>query len=294
MGSCIEGMKIAVLGGDDRERFMIEQLESFGAIISVVGLPLQETKKVKACKDIIVAIDQAKVIILPLQGIDSSGKVTAKFAEAPIMFTEDIMQRVPRDALIFIGKARNNLMEMAAKVGFKVIELSLSDQLAVLNSVPTAEGAIQTAMTGSNITLHGSKAVVFGFGRCGMTLARTLDGLGANTYVVARNPADLARAIEMGLQPLTYKELPGKIKDANFIFNTVPALILNREILNGLNSGAYIIDIASAPGGVDFKAAGEFGIKAELALGLPGKVAPKTAGCILAQVIPELIKGELR
>ena len=40
--------------------------------------------------------------------------------------------------------------------------------------------------------------------------------------------------------------------------------------------------------------AAERGIRAELAPGLPGKVAPLTAGRILARVIPRIIEDEFR
>jgi dipicolinate synthase subunit A len=46
-----------------------------------------------------------------------------------------------------------------------------------------------------------------------------------------------------------------------------------------------VIDLASAPGGTDFNAARELGLKAELAPGLPGIVAPVTAGRIIAELI---------
>lgn len=80
---------------------------------------------------------------------------------------------------------------------------------------------------------------------------------------------------------------------ADMIFNTVPAIVLTEEILATMGKGSLIVDLASAPGGTDFEAAARFGIKAILALGLPGKVAPKTAGRILADSIPQLIRREL-
>lgn len=46
-----------------------------------------------------------------------------------------------------------------------------------------------------------------------------------------------------------------------------------------------MIDLASAPGGVDLAASRELGKTAVLAPGLPGKVAPVTAGRLLAQVV---------
>ncbi|HAH95888.1 MAG TPA: dipicolinic acid synthetase subunit A, partial [Firmicutes bacterium] len=57
--------------------------------------------------------------------------------------------------------------------------------------------------------------------------------------------------------------------------------------------GVLIIDISSAPGGVDFLAAGRLGRKALLAPGLPGKVAPETAGNILASALPGMILDAL-
>ncbi len=44
------------------------------------------------------------------------------------------------------------------------------DDVAILNSIPTAEGIIQRAMELSDITIHGSQALVLGMGRCGITL----------------------------------------------------------------------------------------------------------------------------
>lgn len=50
-----------------------------------------------------------------------------------------------------------------------------------------------------------------------------------------------------------------------------------------------VIDLASKPGGTDFRYAEKRGVKALLAPGLPGIVAPKTAGQILANVLSQLL-----
>ena len=55
-----------------------------------------------------------------------------------------------------------------------------------------------------------------------------------------------------------------------------------------------IIDLASKPGGTDFRYAEKRGIKALLAPSLPGIVAPKTAGQILANVLGQLIQDDLK
>ena len=63
-----------------------------------------------------------------------------------------------------------------------------------------------------------------------------------------------------------------------------------QERLLKVDKDAVIIDLASAPGGVDYIAAQELGIKAYLELSLPGIVAPKTAGKIVYQVINNLVE----
>ena len=144
-------------------------------------------------------------------------------------------------------------------------------------------------MEATSITIHGSNSFVLGFGRTGATLARLLHGMGAKVTVVARQQAQQARIYEMGMRPVTYAELPVRVPEADIIFNTVPDLILSSCILGKVSDEVVIIDLASPPGGTDFDAAKRLGIKALLAPGLPGKVAPKTAGRILAQVIPRLL-----
>jgi dipicolinate synthase subunit A len=54
-------------------------------------------------------------------------------------------------------------------------------------------------------------------------------------------------------------------------------------------SHSLIIDLASKPGGTDFRYAEKRGIKAMLTPGLPGIVAPKTAGKIVANVLSQLL-----
>ena len=68
---------------------------------------------------------------------------------------------------------------------------------------------------------------------------------------------------------------------AAMLVNTVPAPVVTRVIIKELPRDAYILDIASKPGGTDFACAKEFGIRADLVLGIPGKYAPKESAYIL-------------
>ncbi len=294
MSSILTGATIAVLGGDDRELILVSHLVRLGAEVKAAGISiLAENKEVQCFDTVEPAVRGAGFVILPMSGIDEKGFIRTKYGMQPLFLNREIMLSLRDDCVLIVGVARTLLKELVAQRGIKLIELNEIDEVAVLNSIPSAEGAVQMAMEATDRTIHGSNSIVLGFGRCGVTLARMLSALGAKTQVVARKRKDLARIMEMGMIPLTYEQLHGCIEEADIIFNTVPSLVLDRKLLERANPAVYICDIASAPGGVDFAAAKELGLKAHLAPALPGKVAPRTAGLILAKVIPDIIAHEL-
>ena len=71
----------------------------------------------------------------------------------------------------------------------------------------------------------------------------------------ARKYADLAMIEGHGYEPLPLDNLKYHIHEFDIIFNTIPSLILNDEILTKVKKDALIIDLASKPGGIDFDAA---------------------------------------
>lgn len=79
----------------------------------------------------------------------------------------------------------------------------------------------------------------------------------------------------MGLSPFQLEELTEHVNDIDICINTVPSLILNQSVLSRMTPKTLILDLASRPGGTDFKYAEKQGIKALLAPGLPGIVARK-------------------
>jgi len=294
VSSPLSGVKIAVLGGDDRELVLISELVRMSATVVVVGFPRDKiVHGAFAVNTVEEACKNAEVIILPLPGTTSDGTIRAVYAEDNLVLTEKAISSISKNALVIIGSARPFLKEWAERYGFHLMEVIDMDEIAILNSIPTAEGAIQIAMEETTTTIHGSHTCIIGFGRVGITMARTLKALGSEVTVVARNEGQLARAYEMGCRRAGFHDLREIMQETNVVFNTVPYLVLDKELLRYANPDVLIIDLATQPGGTDFEAANNFGLKAILAPGLPGKVAPAFAGKILADVMPRLIINEL-
>jgi dipicolinate synthase subunit A len=98
----------------------------------------------------------------------------------------------------------------------------------------------------------------------------------------------------MGFEPFFMPDLARQAGDIDLLFNTIPNMIVTAQVIAGLPLRAVIIDLASKPGGTDFRFAEKRGIKAMLAPGLPGIVAPKTAGRIIANGLIQMLLEDLR
>jgi dipicolinate synthase subunit A len=190
--------------------------------------------------------------------------------------------------------AKSYLKRLCEAHSISLIELFDRDDVVIYNSIPTAEGALMMAIQNTDITIHGSVCMVLGFGRTGFTMARTLQGLGATVKLGVNQPEQFARAWEMGFQPFYTSDLYTEVANIDLLFNTIPTMIVTAQVITNIPHRAVIIDLASKPGGTDFRFAEKRGVKALLAPGLPGIVAPKTAGRIIANALSQLIEEDFK
>ncbi|WP_019638021.1 dipicolinate synthase subunit DpsA [Paenibacillus fonticola] len=290
----LTGLTIVFIGGDARQIEIINKCIELDATVKVVGFDLTDPPLTGVLHKKLMPslLFDADVIVLPVIGCDDQGVIGAPFSGEDIVMTKEIFAAIKEGAQVYTGMAKSLLKRMAVEFGFNLIELLERDDVAIYNSIPTAEGALMMAIQHTDITIHGSTCIVLGLGRTGFTLAQTLQGLGATVKVGVRREDQVARAVQMGWKPFVTTDLAAYTGEIDLIFNTIPTMIVTAQIISKLPRSAVIIDLASAPGGTDFRFAEKRGIKALLAPGLPGIVAPKTAGIIMANTICQSISEE--
>lgn len=287
----LRGKRIALIGGDKRYLQAIHHLANKNATIYLDGFREVNFEHSNVHQKNIDHIDFSQIdnIVLPVLGMDDKGMVELSYPTGKAKLTEEMIQKTPEHCVIYTGTANNTLKNLATKCNRKLVVLFERDDMAIANSIPTAEATLQIAMENTDYTIHGANVLVTGFGRVGITTARLFHQIGAKVTVAARKQADFARIREMNMQPVSLGKLFDVVKNTNICINTIPHLVITKEIINGMNKNTLIIDVASKPGGVDFNAAKSAGINTLHALGLPGKFAPKTAGNIIGHTIAELI-----
>jgi len=292
----LTGTQVVLLGGDARALEVIHKLTELDASVTLSGfdgLHTQLDGAVHAAFDETL-FDTADAIVLPAVGTDDDGRIAAVFSNDELRLQESHIAMLPKHSTVYTGMAKPYLRKLCQDQGIRLVELLERDDVAIYNSIPTAEGAVMMAIQHTDITLHSSRCIVLGLGRTGLTLARTLQGLGARVKAGVRTEADFARAHEMGFNPFYTTDLLSHMSDPDLIFNTIPTMIVTAQMIANLPSRAVIIDLASKPGGTDFRFAEKRGIKAMLAPGLPGIVAPRTAGRIMADCLTRLMLEDIQ
>ncbi|WP_163536843.1 dipicolinic acid synthetase subunit A [Gracilibacillus sp. YIM 98692] len=284
--------RVAIIGGDARYLPLIHTLNKTNEInLELIGFDQVEQSYTGVKQSTLEELkpEQLDAVILPITGIDDKGYAEAVFSKQELQLTKDWFKRLPSHCLVFTGIANQTLLDSVKIKGNKLIKLMERNDVAIYNSIPTAEGAIMLAIQHTDITIHQSEVFVYGFGRVGKTTASAFKGLGAKVTVVSKDETDIARAFEQGYTVCHLSESIKLIENCHVLVNTIPAKVINKPILEKMKSDAIVIDLASKPGGTDFDFAKARGIHAIHALGLPGLVAPKTAGEILAFQIQKFI-----
>jgi dipicolinate synthase subunit A len=279
----------AVIGGDLRSAYLAGLLAADGYKVITSGFDSTDLPPcVTGCTNPAQAVTLSDFVILPVPVSTDGTTINAPFSRVRISI-DQVLNAVKPSQRVVGGALTGEVREEAETRGIKIHDYLNREELAIYNAVPTAEGAIQLAMEELPITIRGSNCLVTGYGRIGRMLSQMLVALGARVTVAARKFSDLAWADSQGCQAMELWQL-GKTENFDVIFNTIPFPVFNHEILSKLDKNTLLIDLASRPGGVDFKTAAELQIKTIWALSLPGRVSPKSAGQIIKNTILNMIK----
>lgn len=243
-----------VIGGDMRMRYLYESLRADGYNARLGSVQTSNT-----------IINDCNIIILPIKSDELATKCVGK--------------------TVFGGFLNGTPQVEGARV-FNYLDDAC---YTVKNAFATAEGAIAVAMGCTNSLLCKSRIAITGFGNIGRVLCKMLLSLGCDVTVVARSELARTNAEVMGAKSCDICALA--LVGPDIIFNTVPANIITSGTLSVLSHDAVIIELASAPGGVDKSLANRYGVSVVEALGLPAKHAPKYAGHILKETVLSMYKG---
>ncbi len=280
-----------IAGGDLRSVYLAKALAKEGHNVKVFALDSAEIPETIEHIEKVEDFEKAGNVILPLPCCDSEGFLKTAFSKRKIKLTE-ILEHLSENSVLIGGILPQEISKFAENRNIKVFDYYRREEFAVRNAALTAEAAAAIVMETLNESISTVPVLILGHGRIGRLLSAILKALDAKVTVAARRYSELAWIRSEGMTPLEFRLLNKEISKFKVIFNTVPALVLTKEMLVLVDKNALIIDLASEPCGTDFFAAEKLGITAKKALGLPGKFAPKTAGEILKETVLNILEEE--
>ncbi len=242
-----------------------QELENLGYTVESLGLFENDNGK----------IETADVVLLPVPTTRDSKNIFCPETNAKISL--DIINQAKKDALI-----------LSCGYDFKdanYIDYLKRDDFCLLNAVPTAEGAIARAINDTPFCLWKSKVLVIGNGRVAKILTDRLVALKCDVTVAARKTSDFAYLDALHIKHIYTRDVPQKASQFDIMFNTIDVHLF--EDMSALKN-CYFYDL-STKGCIDFEVAQQSGIKAVKLPGIPGKIAPVTAGKIIAQTVNDIL-----
>lgn len=276
---------IVFLGGDKRQAYAAEELQQSFEIYAegLVGnypSPTALGDSEKAC-----------AIVLPIPALHS-GAINAPYSEREIL-PHRAVEFASLGAAVFGGVIPPQLKTLYEERGLRVFDMMQDEDFALKNAWLTAENAAALLIQATDGSVYGAKALVTGYGRCGAYMARLLKALGARVTVCARNPKQRAMAALDGHFTASFAGIKAAAGCADYIVNTVPAMIFDESVFAAAKKGALFMELASLPPKPTEDFAQSAGVGYIHAGGLPGKYSPKTAGKLIAKFISDKLSPQI-
>ena len=279
--------ELIFLGGDLRFIYAAAKMNKKYSC-SIYGFDTLD-EEIKSFAPVVDVITPCENVVLPLPMSRNCDYITAPYSNKNIPISVAI-DACTKGGTIFCGRVCPALHKMCREKSITLIDYYEREELIVLNAAITAEGAIEIIMREKAQAVMNMNILVIGYGRIAKVLSGYLNALGANVTVCARKFSDLAWARIMGCNAVHINDISDTLDDYDTVVNTVPAQVLDKSKLLRLRNDCLIIDLASKTGIEDTELAKEVGVKVIWALSLPGKVAPITAGEIIADTILNIME----
>lgn len=158
------GTNFAIIGGDLRIIKLANMLAKDGNIVYTYALEnaeeLKEKPNIIFCEKLTKAIENCEIVIGPIPFSSNGKDINTPFSSKKISIRE-IMNNINAKILI-AGSISPEVYDLANDEYIEIIDIMKREELAVLNTISTAEGTIEIAIANTNKIIHGSEILILG------------------------------------------------------------------------------------------------------------------------------------
>lgn len=265
--------KFLILGGDLRSIKLAEMLINDNNKVFAYGLEksedIQENSQIDKISNLQSAIEKVDIIVGPTPFLSNGETINSPYAKEEIKIEQ--LVKANKQKILIAGGIKESIKEQLEEKYLKVIDVMKREELAILNTIATAEGTIKLAIENTDKILQGASVLILGFGRVAKIVASKFSLLSTKVTCAARKISDLAWIEAYGYNSININDILYELKDFDIIINTVPQIIIKEKELKHMKLDVLLIDLASKPGGIEGTKAIQMGLKYIWALAIPRK-----------------------
>lgn len=258
---------IGVVMLDERQKACADFLEKYGYHV----LRIHDQNELEE-------IASMNAIVLPVRGVDEQERII--YSDGTILDFRLMKKLMECGYAVHVFAGISN--KKVDSWNLPVTYLMEKDSVIEANAKLTAQGVLAVILQEIKVDIQSLLIDVIGYGHCGKWIVRYLHGLNIPVRLVRRKTSPNHDIKEISLIDWRERSVVGDI-----VINTAPAMIIDQSRIETMQNHPLVIDIASKPGGVDYEAAKQKGLRVIIAPPLPAVYTPVSAGEILAKTIKE-------
>ena len=212
-------MNFLILGGDDR---LVELGNIFlekGFKVFTHGMEKAAHSLAENIESLDEAVSKCDIIVGPIPFSKDGKTVNSNYSKEPIIM-DNLFSKITPDKKLYFGALNKDSRELAEKYNLNYDDYHKDESYQILNTIPTAEGAIALMVSETDRTVFGCNVLVLGYGRIGKLLSEYAKAMGARVYVEARKDEDLTWIKSKGMNEIHLNNLQDHIGDMDIIVNT--------------------------------------------------------------------------
>lgn len=193
-------------------------------------------------------------------------------------------ERLPIKARVFGGNQASAVLEIFKAREIKYVNLLSDETFSIKNAVLTAECCFRVLIDATEKSVFENNILILGCGRLGKALSLLFSKLGLSFAVCTYNKAEFEAAVLYAKRNFFSESYISVIEQFDVIINTIPAIILNDDVISKISKDTSIIELASIPC-LDTEKIKYLDINYMPTPGLPSLYCPETAADIMLESI---------
>lgn len=290
----METSSITILGGDLRQCYAAEYLQSIGWNVTCCYTPDFPYKsgiiQTDRCAE---AMEHSIFILAPTPLTRDKTNLFQAKADSQSFSLNDLWKTLTPNHKFINYTLPEEYRKTLQNIGCENLTFGNDPFFQSKNAELTAEGLLAEVIRCTPFALSSTNILLLGYGCCGKAIGKLFRPLCRNIYLIEQDAAKRNDAKKYGLSPVNAKRFVHIQQDCQVIINTVPTAILNTMQLSQMHSSCHIFDIASAPFGFPADTTEQCLLPYYRIPGIPGRFSPVTAGELIGRTIERMAKHAL-